>query len=166
MIIINYYNNIFHPSNSACVKMVSNNEISEMLTNKREGKALNYLVCNHCGGYYELQPDESAEDFDLVCECGGCLIQSRSDQLYGLGEKYLSEEEYEYNRYRTEIFLGYALIFFGGFASVLMGIYLLTRPNKRANFHGKILLLIVLIIPVSFIILIIISSAFHPHYTT
>jgi rRNA maturation endonuclease Nob1 len=32
-----------------------------------------YLVCDSCGGYYELQSDESADDFDCECECGGNL---------------------------------------------------------------------------------------------
>ncbi|ADZ09385.1 hypothetical protein Metbo_1141 [Methanobacterium lacus] len=31
-----------------------------------------YLVCDKCGGYYELQPGESPDDFDR-CECGGKL---------------------------------------------------------------------------------------------
>lgn len=30
-----------------------------------------YLVCEKCGGYYELLSGESADDFDLMCECGG-----------------------------------------------------------------------------------------------
>lgn len=32
-----------------------------------------YLVCDSCGGYYELQSNESADDFDCECECGGNL---------------------------------------------------------------------------------------------
>ncbi|AEG17290.1 hypothetical protein [Methanobacterium paludis] len=31
-----------------------------------------YLICKKCGGYYELQPGESPEDFDS-CQCGGKL---------------------------------------------------------------------------------------------
>jgi len=31
-----------------------------------------YLVCDKCGGYYELQSGESPEDFDR-CQCGGKL---------------------------------------------------------------------------------------------
>lgn len=33
------------------------------------------LVCKDCGGYYELQEGESADDFDS-CECGGKLIHN------------------------------------------------------------------------------------------
>lgn len=31
-----------------------------------------YLVCEKCGGYYELQEGESSTDFDR-CQCGGKL---------------------------------------------------------------------------------------------
>lgn len=31
-----------------------------------------YLICKKCGGYYEIQPGESPEDFDS-CQCGGKL---------------------------------------------------------------------------------------------
>lgn len=33
---------------------------------------MGYLVCDKCGGYYELQKGESRDDFD-ICECGGKL---------------------------------------------------------------------------------------------
>jgi len=33
---------------------------------------MGYLVCDKCGGFYELQDGESADDFDS-CECGGKL---------------------------------------------------------------------------------------------
>lgn len=41
----------------------------ELLENQSKG----YLVCNKCGGYYELEPGESPEDFINNCECGGEL---------------------------------------------------------------------------------------------
>jgi hypothetical protein len=34
---------------------------------------MSYLVCDKCGGHYELQQGEKAENFDLKCECGGKL---------------------------------------------------------------------------------------------
>ena len=36
-------------------------------------KNQNFLVCDKCGGYYELQNGESADDFSHDCECGGHL---------------------------------------------------------------------------------------------
>ena len=40
-------------------------------TENKEG-SMGYLVCEECGGYYELQPGESPEDYE-ECECGGKL---------------------------------------------------------------------------------------------
>ena len=34
---------------------------------------MGYLVCDKCGGYYKLQPEESPENFGDQCECGGNL---------------------------------------------------------------------------------------------
>lgn len=34
---------------------------------------MGYLICQKCGGYYELEDDESPDDFDS-CYCGGNLI--------------------------------------------------------------------------------------------
>lgn len=34
---------------------------------------MGFLVCNKCGGYYELQKGEVPEDFADRCECGGTL---------------------------------------------------------------------------------------------
>lgn len=36
---------------------------------------MDYLVCDKCGGYYELQPGESLDDFHGNCDCGGNLKQ-------------------------------------------------------------------------------------------
>jgi len=43
-----------------------------------EEKNLGYLVCEKCGGYYELQPGESPEDFSDECECGSKLEYHKS----------------------------------------------------------------------------------------
>lgn len=40
---------------------------------------MSYLICDKCGGYYELQEGESPEDFD-VCQCGGKLKHEKSTQ--------------------------------------------------------------------------------------
>lgn len=42
---------------------------------------MSYLVCDKCGGHYELQSGEKAEDFDLTCECGGKLEYKKSIKL-------------------------------------------------------------------------------------
>jgi len=52
--------------------MVSSKEIKERLQAKREGSYKGYLLCEKCGGYYELEDYESPEDFS-ECTCGGKL---------------------------------------------------------------------------------------------
>lgn len=37
---------------------------------------MGYIICEKCGGYYELQPGEHPEDFDR-CNCGGKLKYER-----------------------------------------------------------------------------------------
>ena len=119
--------------------MVSNDEISQRLRNKRKETPLNsYLVCNKCGGYYELQPGESPKDFSLECECGGHLVQSTSNSL--------TSYEDEYKDYGTAIAVSYILLIFGGIPGLIGGLYLITRDNEMAKFHGKIIIVIGLVI--------------------
>jgi hypothetical protein len=41
---------------------------------------MGYLICDR---YYELQPGESPEDFDLTCNCGGELkVHNSFDEYY------------------------------------------------------------------------------------
>jgi DNA-directed RNA polymerase subunit RPC12/RpoP len=42
------------------------------VSNKKETETGGYLVCEKCGGYYELEEGESPEDFES-CGCGGHL---------------------------------------------------------------------------------------------
>lgn len=119
--------------------MVSNEEISQILKSRREGKPLNrYLVCNKCGGYYELQSGESSDDFDTECECGGELVQSATDSLPPSGEEYLLDDEYE-EKYNTFIAIAYVLLVFFVPLAFVMSIYLITRDHKWAKHDGKII---------------------------
>lgn len=138
--------------------MVSNEEISQKLRSKRKETPLNYLVCNNCGGYYELQPGESWKDFDTECECGGHLVPSSGDSL-------VSNEE-EYKDYGTAILVSYVLLIFGGIPALIGGFYLITRDNERARFHGKIIVVIAIIIALICIVyaiqaLLIYNTYFH-----
>ena len=127
--------------------MVTSDEISQRLRNKREGNSSNgYLVCNSCGGYYELQPGESWTDFDTQCECGGQLVHSAINSLVS-SDSSLAEEEFEHKRYQLEILIAYIAFFLFWPISFILAIYLVTRDNQRAKFHGK-LLLVLSIIPV------------------
>ncbi|MDD3754373.1 MAG: hypothetical protein ACOX08_01350 [Methanobacterium sp.] len=55
--------------------MVLFNKIKEISTAKVKNKK-GYLVCEDCGGYYELKADESPSDF-VACECGGKLKHTK-----------------------------------------------------------------------------------------
>lgn len=38
-----------------------------------KSKSGGYLICQKCGGYYQLEPGESMDDFECLCNCGGRL---------------------------------------------------------------------------------------------
>jgi len=58
--------------------MVFFDKIKEISTAKGKVKKSEkgYLVCDDCGGYYELKPEESPQDF-VACECGGKLKHTK-----------------------------------------------------------------------------------------
>ncbi len=78
---------------------------------------LGYLVCEECGGYYELKPGESPEDFDK-CDCGGKLKYTKSipstseseDSVYditeNLGENLKTRSTSTNNKNRNLIIIG------------------------------------------------------------
>lgn len=43
-------------------------------TIKPARKDQKFLVCDQCGGYYQLQSGETEEDFSQECDCGGHLV--------------------------------------------------------------------------------------------
>ena len=45
---------------------------------------MGFLICNKCGGYYELQEGESPEDFAGKCDCGGDLkyVQNLDEHVF------------------------------------------------------------------------------------
>lgn len=57
---------------------------------------MTYLVCEKCGGYYELQDGESPDDFDS-CQCNGKL------KVYTTLEGYYTESD-PTNSYQRELF--------------------------------------------------------------
>lgn len=61
-----------------------------------------YLICEECGGYYELEDGESPEDLDH-CECGGKLryVKSIYGTSKGSNEKLIN---------KTTIILGFGLL--------------------------------------------------------
>ena len=96
--------------------LVSNPEIKMKLkkrNNELIGQNNGYLICDKCGGYYKLQANESQEDFDDNCECGGFLhidyldydedsnnsdTKLKWDKLWEVRKQELQEEKLEKSR--------------------------------------------------------------------
>jgi hypothetical protein len=59
---------------------VSSDELKKKFREKmnKQNENPGYLVCDACGGYYELQPGESPDDFADECECGGNLEHAKT----------------------------------------------------------------------------------------
>jgi hypothetical protein len=74
-----------------------------------------YLVCDNCGGYYELQPGETPEDFTDECECGGKT--KYFETLEGIG-KDIEQTDKNNNYIRYGFCLG---IFFISFLMISVG---------------------------------------------
>lgn len=53
---------------------------SSKKTIKPKKKEQHFLVCDKCGGYYELQKGESPDDFSQECDCGGHLKYTTKHQ--------------------------------------------------------------------------------------
>lgn len=58
---------------------------------KGANKNTGYLICDKCGGYYELQEGESLEDYE-ECECGGKLKYGTLPLTRDESEKYISDK--------------------------------------------------------------------------
>ena len=141
--------------------MVSNDEIRQRLDNKRDGKSgYGYLVCDKCGGYYELQPGEKPEDFNLNCDCGGHL-------KYIENLKIAEENELSKKPSTTLILMGYIFVFFGVIpiagSAISLGIgIILYRRGGPDRIHGIIITLIsvIILIIVSLLIIFMYSMIF------
>ena len=72
---------------------------------------MSYLICEKCGGYYELQEGESIEDFDS-CQCGGKLGYDRKNDT----RNFVSEKQKQ---------------------SKALGIYNDIKQEKRHNYFKK-----------------------------
>jgi hypothetical protein len=54
-----------------------------------------YLFCEKCGGYYQLQRDESPNDFEDKCLCGGDLKYTESWEYVLLNQQEIPESDAE-----------------------------------------------------------------------
>lgn len=82
---------------------------------------MSYLVCEECGGYYELQLGESADDFD-TCICGGKLSLSNDDDYYIVSEHVSVPRKNRINWLGVAI--GSLFFFIIAFSVIIMGLVL------------------------------------------
>ena len=47
--------------------------IGKKIPKNKTAESMGYLICDKCGGYYELQEGEFQDSFDKNCDCGGKL---------------------------------------------------------------------------------------------
>ena len=69
---------------------------------------MDYLICDKCQGYYELQSGKSPNDFDLSCDCGGELqfhnisndLNEKNEpkrEIIGIGQGFSEKKSSHYN---------------------------------------------------------------------
>lgn len=98
-----------------------------------------YLICNQCGGYFEIQEGESPDDYDRTCECGGTLE-------YISNLKQPDEESVEKNRTsKTKLYLN-ILIIISFICLILLFLAASVIPNSQ--------FLMVIIMPLFVLILV------------
>jgi hypothetical protein len=66
---------------------------------------MGYIICDKCGGYYELQDGESSEDFDR-CQCGGKLKYYETMQDFTNFDPY-KDKHVEHNKEELNYELGF-----------------------------------------------------------
>ncbi len=99
---------------------------------------MGYLICNQCEASYELEKGESADDFDLTCECGGQFkyVESLNDQ------KSNSKFSFMEMKTRNKLILSAAIITIIIFSSIMaINSYFpnTETPNGYLNyFNGKL----------------------------
>lgn len=67
------YKTFFKLINTDVTKYKAIPELVQGMDDQKPSKSGGYLLCDKCGGYYQLQPGESPDDFSNTCECGGRL---------------------------------------------------------------------------------------------
>lgn len=135
--------------------MVTNDEITQRLRNKREGISNHgYLVCDTCHSYYKLKPGEKIQDFDCNCDCGGTLE-------YFDYFPYSDDNGFDNESTSDLVYIGYLSIVIFAFAAIIIGIILYKRGGRDKS-HGIIILAItsVLVLPILLISILLIYRAY------
>ena len=61
-----------------------------------------YLFCNYCGGYYQLNEDESPRDYEK-CECGNPLEFCKTHQELEFKSKNLNQNKEVFDSFQTRL---------------------------------------------------------------
>lgn len=113
---------------------------------------MGYLICDKCGGYYELLGVESPGDFDS-CQCGGNLLytedvyhyienQKRIIREKKLNQKLGKEDKKQGNKKIGYIFIGtFVLMLIGGFAGLIF--YFDTIPLSQKTMLGGLIIIFI-----------------------
>lgn len=106
----------------------------------------NEVYCEKCG--YKL-PQKIAEVEQRFClKCGAELkkeenfCSSCGTRISEMGPENATEVKYPH---QLATVLGYIFAFLGGWLGLVFGIYLVTREHPRAKYHGKIVLIVTVV---------------------
>jgi len=103
----------------------------------------NQVYCENCG--YKLLEKTAGVEQRFCLKCGAEL--RKQDEFCSscgtrIGEISLEEATKAEYPHQVATVLGYISGFLGGWLGLVFGIYLLTRKHPRAKFHGKVVLII------------------------
>lgn len=106
----------------------------------------NEVYCEKCG--YKLPQKVAAVEQRFCLKCGAELrkeerfCSSCGTRIGEMGPENATGVKYPH---QLATVLGYVFGFLGGWLGLVFGIYLLTREHPRAKYHGKIVLIVTVV---------------------
>jgi len=106
----------------------------------------NEVYCGKCG--YKLPQKGAAVEQKFCLKCGAemrkeeTFCSSCGTRIGEMGPENATEVKYPH---QLATVLGYVFGFLGGWLGLVFGIYLLTREHPRAKYHGKIILIVTVV---------------------
>ena len=112
------------------------------------------VYCEKCG--YKLPQQIAAVEQKYCQKCGAELTKEEQfcstcgTRIGGGDSESVTEVKYPHT---LATVLGYIFGFLGGWLGLVFGIYLLTREHPRAKYHGKIVLIVTVIMIIVWMII-------------
>jgi predicted amidophosphoribosyltransferase len=106
----------------------------------------NEVYCEKCG--YKLPQQVAAIEQRFCIKCGAELRKEEkfcSSCGTRIGETALENATEVKYPHQLATVLGYVFAFLGGWLGLVFGIYLLTREHPRAKYHGKIVIIVTVV---------------------